>query len=257
MISDVVHDLLETAAYHSLPRTKPHVLVVDERTKDLDKVVSTFGGKWERKVKGYEFADDPRTRLDEILECGAIERDDLFDPPQTSVALADHLVRRADLRPGMSVMIIGDTAPILEALNRAQVGSDALLRQLGAWAVEPIVERANTVRSFRVPVVCEDFLRIGMVLHPDGNLLFQPPNRFQRVIGNLSRVGFEQPHFDIDCAERAREWLAPGGRAVLGMANSICNRTNPRAGAFRQSIHVSGGDVLDLFDNRAVAVLNS
>lgn len=66
----------------------------------VDKVLTSLGGKWNRKQGGHVFDADPTARLDEGLGRGSVvsrsQTLQFFETPET---LADDLVSRLDVRP--------------------------------------------------------------------------------------------------------------------------------------------------------------
>ncbi|MBV0881612.1 hypothetical protein KTQ42_20230 [Noviherbaspirillum sp. L7-7A] len=73
----------------------------------VDAVLTALGGKWNRRVTGHVFGQDPTDLIESVIETGTynrLERSENFGFFPTLAALAGALVQEAQLESGMTVL---------------------------------------------------------------------------------------------------------------------------------------------------------
>lgn len=183
----------------------------------VDKVLKALGGKWDRK--GHAFASDPAPLLAEILGAGAVvdpKKNGFFPTP---LALAEELIREADLEPGMLVLEPEAGRAGLADLAAAIVGVDSV------HCCELLPENLAVLVEKGYLILGRDFLQV------------EPIPKYDRVIMNPPFEGL----LDIDHVRHAYVFLKPGGRLTAIMSAAVDFRQDKKVKAFRKFVEESGG----------------
>lgn len=182
----------------------------------VNKVIEAAGGKWDRKSKAHVFKGEAADTIDPILLTGeyTLTKQD-FGQFDTPAELAHHVVKLANITPGMSALEpnagIGN---IVEAIERA--GGCVSAHEIDAQRLHACKDRCILAGGIRL----NDFLSA------------KPEPVFDRVVMN--------PPFarqaDIAHVTHAAKFLRPGGRLVSIMSASVTFRTDSKSEAFRNFI---------------------
>lgn len=158
----------------------------------VDKVLTSLGGKWNRKQGGHAFDADPRTRLDKALGNGSVvsrtQTLQFFETPET---LADDLVSRLDVQ--------SDDVCLEPSAGHGRIV--AALARIGAFDITAIDIDADNMAAIQrqgiaIRMMEGDFVSIPDVVTYDV-IAMNPPFR-----GNQ----------DIRHVRHAWSLLRPGGR---------------------------------------------
>ena len=177
---------------------------------DTNQVLEAMGGKWNRKLQGHVFAEDPAPLLDSVLLVGDVIIPKDFGYFPTPQPLARTTIERADIRPGHRIL-------------EPSAGDGALLRKMPgdttriAVEINPDMARKANLHQM-AEVLCEDFLQCNGALGLFDRIVMNPPFAKQA---------------DIDHVLHAWSFLKPGGRLVSIMSAGIDFRENRKSVEFR------------------------
>lgn len=196
----------------------------------VNEALEALGGKWDRKARAHVFADDPADAIEGAIATGSIVRPKDLGWFPTPTALADDVVARANIGPGMSVLepSAGEGA-LVDAILRREPTAEVT-------AVEIDEQRAKrlNVRTYCVNDFLDDFTT-GWLL---------AGGRFDRVVMN--------PPFakraDIAHVRHAFSMLKPGGRLVAIMSAGVEFREDALAREFRAFVATCRGSIERLPD---------
>lgn len=178
---------------------------LDRKTyEQVNFALQAIGGKWDKKVKGHVFADDPREALANILLTGfAVNSDAELDFFPTPASVAKIMVALASLQFGDYVL-------------EPSAGDGALLREL---PLDCLIDYCE-VNSARLTTLKNDQEAWNLVALDF--LTYNPGPIYNKIVMN--------PPFskrrDLEHVLHAYECLAPGGRLVSVMAAGITFRTD-------------------------------
>lgn len=187
----------------------------------VNKVIEAAGGKWDRKAKAHVFKGEAADTIDPILLTGeyTLTKQDFgqFDTPED---LAHHVVKMANIVPGMSVLEpsagIGN---LVDAIERA--GGCVSAHEIDAKRLHACKDRCILAGGIRLT----DFLTA------------KPEPVFDRVVMNPP---FAKQADIKHVMHAAKGFLKPGGRLVSIMSASVTFRTDSRTEDFRQFINDLG-----------------
>jgi predicted RNA methylase len=190
---------------------------------EVNECLMALGGKWNRKLGGHVFEDDPRDVLDQVLLTGGefSNRKQDFGFFETPPAVAESVVCAAGVRPGHRVL-------------EPSAGRGALLRALAIFtptkriALTVIELMPENCRALRASGWGEYLLESDFLLYIDGpfdRILMNPP--FARQA-------------DVDHVLHAYKLLAPGGRLVSVMSAGVKFRRNRKTDGLRRLIDEHG-----------------
>ena len=114
---------------------------LDRKTYEaVNKALDALGGKWNRKLGGHVFAEDPSGAIEQALLTGEVtSAKKEFDFFQTPVALAERMAELADVRFARGTRILEPSAGhgrILDAMHKV-AGNDALSQCLEIVELNP------------------------------------------------------------------------------------------------------------------------
>lgn len=185
---------------------------------ETNKVIEAAGGKWNRSKKAHVFDGNAIDAIEPIILTGEYARTKQdfgqFDTPEL---LAEQVVDIADVQAGMSVLE-----------PSAGIGRiAAAVRQAGAFVTcfEIDAKRAEKLDGIAHSLNVGDFLAST------------PTETFDRVVMNPPFAKQD----DIRHVLHAFRFLAPGGRLVAIMSNSVMFRDNKLTTDFREFVEAHGG----------------
>jgi hypothetical protein len=194
----------------------------------LNDVLTSFGGKWNKKVKGHIFAENPNDKIDGVILSGEFVDSHAFDFFETPPELARRMVGEAGIAD------LKDGARVLEPSAGRGAICDAIMASI------PVTKSWH----FVCYELREDNRRVlaGKGYHVNAN-------DFMEVIPpHLETLGYDavvmNPPFskqqDIDHVLHAYEMLRPGGKLVAIMSAGTKWRENKKAQAFRDRVQECG-----------------
>lgn len=187
---------------------------------NVNKVLETMGGKWNKKVKAHVYAEDPTEKLETILLTGEIKFPENYGYFPTPEPVAKRLIELAGIMPHHSVL-------------EPSAGQGAILKYIPACAkldcVELLDDNVMALQKAGYNPIQADFLTVT-------NLL----TRYDRIIANppFSYKGY--PQADIDHVLHMVNFLAPSGRLVSVMSGGVLFRENKKTMEFREFINLHG-----------------
>lgn len=191
----------------------------------VDKVLNALGSTWNRKAKAHVLSQGATDAIRSALDAGRVTfASDLgyFPTPNT---IAQDLVARAGIQPGMKVLepSAGDGAIVAPALAAGAT----------VTAVEFDANRAATLAS-RFP---------GVVVRSGDFLAMRPADLglFDAVVMNPPFSLQGRPQADMDHVSHAISFVRPGGMVVAVMSAGVTFRENKRAEEFRTLTESMGG----------------
>jgi len=197
--------------------------------KKLNEVLVSFGGKWNRKVKGHIFAENPHDKIDGVILSGEFVDSHAFDFFETPFSLAQRMVGEA------GIANLKDGGRVLEpSAGRGSIADAimAVIPVLNSWTFTMCELREDNRK-----VLEEKGYKVG-------------PYDFMGVSGpdDLDRGGYDaivmNPPFskqqDIEHVLHAYQMLRPGGKLVAIMSAGVKWRENKRAQAFRDRLNECG-----------------
>lgn len=182
--------------------------------QQVNQILETLGGKWNRKKKAHVFEQDPEDLIEGVVLTGRVVKPQNYGFFPTPVPLARELVSLADLRPGMNCLEPSAGEGAIADLLAPIVGSTNLL------TIELQPRNAEILRKKGHRVVEGDFLQ-----YMDGD--------FERIVMNPPFSVQNARQADIDHVEHAWKRLLPGGRLVAVMSASVTFRDNRKTERFR------------------------
>lgn len=195
---------------------------------EIDKALQALGGKWNRRLEGHVFQEDPSELLRQVCDNGGyLDRRKALQFYETPAELAARMVQLADLKDGAEVL-------------EPSAGHGAILRALptnrgilvDAMEIDPlkipVLEALQAERRHTLINVLElDFLETLPVPTYDC-VLMNPP--FTR--------GQDAQHIRHACG-----FLRPGGRLVAVASAGVLVHENRAAVDFRAFLVSHGGTV--------------
>lgn len=184
----------------------------------VNKVLETLGGKWNRKAKGHVFEENPSEVLADAISTGQyIDRKQVFQYFPTPDALAGELCDRAG---------VGENMTVLEP----SAGDGAIVRAAKARGAEVTAIELDTKHFAGLSKICDavqnrDFLEV------------EPSPIFDAVVMNPPFTRSQ----DIAHVMHAFKFLKPGGKLVSVMATGWTFRQDKMAQIFREFLHGNGG----------------
>lgn len=184
----------------------------------INAVLEALGGKWDRKLKGHRFAEDPRAVLSVASQTGLYVSPKDFGFFPTPESIARQVVAAARLEPGMLVLEPSAGQAGLADLAAEVVGKD------NVHAIELLESNRKVLEDKGYTIYGHDFLATA------------PHQRFDRVIMNPP---FESLA-DIEHVRHAAKFLRPDGLLVAITSGSFVFRETRKALAFRDLMDEAG-----------------
>lgn len=200
----------------------PQIRMERKLYERVNAVLEDLGGKWNRKLQGHIFENDPRDALDLAVMTGSYIRPKDFGFFPTPAGLAEQLVMMAGLGPSSPRNL-----RILEPSAGQGAIADAAARWVGVEAIDTIeLLEVNAVKlrekGYRVQQA--DFLSV------------RPKPVYDLVVMNPPFGG----QGDMRHIEHAARFLKPQGRLLAIMSPSFQYRSSKQAEEFRSLLATAG-----------------
>lgn len=180
--------------------------------EQVNKVLVALGGKWDRKLNGHLFKEDPSDLLDTVMLTGMIRKPEKFGYFPTPRPLGETVVELADIEDGMKVLEPeGGTGELADVVSERFGKSNITCYELQESNIAVLRSKGYAAQQV-------DFLSVAA--SPE----------FDRVIMNPP---FERQQ-DIVHVRHAWGFLKPGGRIVAIMSAGFTFRENKLSVDFRQ-----------------------
>ena len=181
----------------------------------VNEVLENIGGKWNRKLKGHVFENDPEDALEQVLLMGEITQPKKYGYFPTPTGLAGKIVELAEIQVGHLVL-------------EPSAGQGAIAGWVPKSAtvdcIEYLPDNVAALEKMGIKTIQADFLSV------------EPKPTYDRVVMNPP---FEKQQ-DIDHVMHAWKCLKPGGRLVSIMSSGILFRENKKTNEFRQHVEMHG-----------------
>jgi len=200
----------------------------------VNKALEAAGGKWSRTAKAHLFTDDIGTLIDDLCVTGEIgtkqDKQQFFTPP----ALAERVVKLAEIEQGMTILepSAGDGA-LLRALPGLAPWSFTCRQTIGtvvAIEQDPVMCEKIKDQGLAHVIECRDFLTRDLIAPGSvDRVLMNPPFARQK---------------DIDHVMHAHQgFLKPSGLLVAIMSAGVTFRQDQKARRFRGLVEDYGGTI--------------
>ena len=221
-VNETVRDILAEC------RVEGNVLMLPDRQLDrktyidVNKVLESIGGKWNRKLKGHVFDNSPEETLEEIVLSGEytdVKKDfQFFETPET---LASKLCDMAEITPDCSVIepSVGK-GRIADEINKRNPKS------LVCFELNNDMEMYLKDKDYEVRY--GDFLEVDSDDISADRIVMNPPFSKQQ---------------DIDHVYKAYDCLNPGGVLVSVMSMSHTFRSDKKSKLFREFLEQNESEV--------------
>lgn len=210
-------------------RVSGNVVYIDQQLdRDLyvkvNKALEALGGKWNRKIRGHVFPEDPSEKLMQ-----AVVTEKVVDPKkefgffETPDTLASEIVLTADL---------GDRMRVLEPSAGRGAIADVVAYMCPGCRLEVVEiqeENRKVLKGKGHRLVGKDFMKFKKKGYD--RIVMNPPFAKQQ---------------DIAHVRHAFSLLKPGGRLVSVMGASVKFRSDKKAVSFREFLEEHGATVVDL-----------
>jgi len=210
--------------------------------KNVNDVLASLGGAWNKKTKTHVFADRTaeqiREDLDTVVLTGRIMRDADFGWFPTPPQIAEQLVSMLGIDARKDVSILEPSAgmgalvkAIVCVTHRARVTCVEVHEQRAA-AVSRCIEESIAAETIAAGSECvrADFLETSP----------QQLGMFDYVVMNPP---FAPNRADIAHVRHALQFVKPGGTLVSVMAGGITFREDSRSETFRLMVNVMRGEI--------------
>lgn len=191
----------------------------------VNKILEMMGGKWNRKLQGHVFLEDPTDLFETVIVTGEItDKKKLFQFYETPLEVVDRMIELADLEAGMTIL-------------EPSAGKGAIIKRLPksckVIAVELNKEMADKIATMKnvSSVEQNDFLKCNKNFTRVNRVIMNPPFTRQQ---------------DIDHVIHAFNMLKNDGKLVSVMSMSFTFSSTKKAQAFRDFMQSndSGYEVL-------------
>ncbi len=177
--------------------------------QDVNAVLENMGGKWNKKIKGHVFAEDPTDKLEQVLLSGEIIPPKKYGYFPTPPEVAKRLIDLAEIEAGMSVL----------EPSAGQGGiADFIPQGCLIDCIELLPDNVAVLAKKGYMVQACDFLSI------------EPKPLYDRAVMNPP---FEK-QADIDHVTHAWGCVRPGGKLAAIMSAGVLFRENRKSAMFRE-----------------------
>ncbi|MHA1417319.1 MAG: N-6 DNA methylase [Candidatus Heimdallarchaeaceae archaeon] len=181
----------------------------------VNKVLEAMGGKWNRKIKGHIFSENPTEKLEQVLLYGEIKTHKEYGFFPTPAKIAKKIIEFADIKSGMFVL----------EPSAGQGGiADFVPKNCHLDCIELLPENVIILKKKGYKVQQGDFLS------------FKPNPIYHRIVMNPP---FEKQQ-DIAHVKHAWKFLRKGGKLVSIMSAGIIFRENKKTLEFREMVNSYG-----------------
>lgn len=171
---------------------------------DVNKILETMGGKWNRKAKGHIFDGDPNEKLEAILLSGEYDKPADFGFFPTPDELVMTMIDYAELERGMNVL-------------EPSAGTGAI-----AYRVKEITGQVDCFELQEKN--CQILQGIGIMAECCDFLTVEAKPLYDRVVMNPPFAKQQ----DIDHVTHALKCVKPGGKLVSIMSSGVTFRQNKK-----------------------------
>lgn len=194
---------------------------------NVNKVLESIGGKWDRKAKGHVFEAEPGEVLEQVMLTGEYtNKKQDFGFFETPYVLAEQVIELAQIHTSHRVLepSAGRGALLAPLGDPAQLAARI---ELDTVEIQPENTAVLTAKGYR----CRqgDFLKMKGLGEYDV-IVMNPPFAKQT---------------DIDHVECALGYLKKGGRLVAIMSAGVKFRDNKKTNNFRIVVDAYGGEIID------------
>src|SRR3569833_1464955 len=182
----------------------------------VNEVLENIGGKWNKKLKGHIFDEDPTEKIDQIILTGeSVDEKKLYQFYETPKEVVRRMIELANIEPHMAV---------LEPSAGHGAIADAV-RETGASVrcCELDMKKVGILQEKGYIVVAGDFLANEWQLYD--RVLMNPPFTIQQ---------------DIDHVTRAFDILGPQGKLIAIMSPGFTFRQNKKSLEFKKLVDYCG-----------------
>ena len=187
-------------------------------------ILKELDGPWNKKAGGHVFKEDPSGLIDDIIVTGKYKKPEKYGYFPTPTALAEDVVRKARLLPGMTVL-----EPSAGSANLADIIAQ-IVPQQDVTCCELQAKNVEILREKGYRVAPGDFLSV-----PTGEYYFD------RVVMNPP---FER-QADVAHVLHAWNFVKPGGRLVSIMSAGVLFRQDRKATEFRDFVELHAGEITE------------
>lgn len=227
-------DSLECGGVVKIPLGKPEAGVYNtkgmlerELYDEVNAALTAIGGKWNRKMRGHVFYDDPADAIDEIQLTGQFKKGksvkQLLGFFETPVPTVKYLVELAEIRPEHYVLE--------PSAGRGRIANEIIKITSKLTLVELDPKNRQHLKD-----------AFDIALEPDFLQYVDDGDGFDRIVMN--------PPFakqaDHNHVLHAYSMLKPGGRLVSVMAGGIAYRLTNKSHRVRRLIEDGDGQIIQL-----------
>lgn len=193
---------------------------LDRKTYELvNKCLENIGGKWNRKMKGHVFSEDPAELFDNLIITGeTVDLKKQFQYFPTPKELARKMVEMADIKPGD--VLLEPSAGQGAIVDHFPMENTKLLMELSPDNAKVLTDKGYTVNVM-------DFLQFNNQSVVD-KIIMNPPFTLQQDISHILHA------FDI---------LKSGGILVSIASESPFFRENKKSVAFREFLEQNNAEI--------------
>lgn len=208
---------------------------------EVNKVLESLGGKWNRKAKAHLFNDDAASLLDAVITTGEVTTNREIGFFETPAELASKLCLMADIKAGDTCLEpSAGTGRIISAMVAA--GAERLV------ACERDSNRRRDINNLFAHLVKNERIVFGMTLETDDFMNVMLGEPVDRVVMNppFTKVGIGD---HLNHVKHAFTMLKPRGILVSVLPVSVEFRQDRRYREFRAWYEELSGELTRLPDD--------
>jgi protein-L-isoaspartate O-methyltransferase len=181
--------------------------------QEVNAVLESLGGKWDKKVRAHVFEDDPLTAVNRVLDTGhATDVKVLYQVFETPAHFAAEMVKRAQINEKCTVLEpSAGRGSLLRALYELPFAKVPDGDKITAVELQPSFCRELRAEFPCIRVHAMDFTEVAPTLTPVDRILANPPFTRQQDVVHVSLM------LDL---------LNPGGILVAVMSAGLTFRTD-------------------------------
>lgn len=189
---------------------------------DVNKVLVSLGGKWNRKTKSHVFSEDIGAAIDNAVLSGEVtdkKKDLQYFPTPNSVV--DQLIKLADIQPSNSILE--------PSAGEGAIAFKLIGKENKVTVCEQHKPFAASLGAKLASVYCCDFLSCDFGGKMYDKVIANPPFTRQQDIDHVNHM------IDLCC-----------GRVVSVMSSGVMFRQNRKTIEFRARVESYGGTFINL-----------
>lgn len=193
---------------------------------EVNKVLTSLGGKWKRKLKAHQFKTDISEAIDNVLLTGeAINKKKEFQQFETPPNIVDQLIELAELdQAGLTCLE--------PSAGQGNIAEALLSKGHIVFCVELDPDNVKVLTAKGFPTYGRDFLK-----HPGG-----PKSKYDRIAMNPPFTRQQ----DIDHVWEALTYLKDNGILVSVMSSGVTFRKDKKTNAFWDMLNEYDYEVIKL-----------